>query len=87
MGARFKQYAGAVERWELILGRPAPDPVIDGRLSQHFVEWMMGFPQGWVTDTLTNRNQALKALGNAVVPQCAAEAFTQLHNRMNYETK
>lgn len=47
---------------------------------------MMGFPQGWVTDTLTNRNQALKALGNAVVPQCAAEAFTQLHNRMNYET-
>lgn len=30
----------------------------------------MGFPAGWVTDVL-DRNQALKALGNAVVPQCA----------------
>jgi len=29
----------------------------------------MGFPDGWV-DVLS-RNQALKALGNAVVPQCA----------------
>jgi site-specific DNA-cytosine methylase len=29
----------------------------------------MGFPQGW-TDMLT-RTERLKALGNAVVPQCA----------------
>jgi hypothetical protein len=42
---------------------------------------MMGYPEGWVTDTLTNRTQSLKALGNAVVPQCAAEAFLQLSTR------
>lgn len=86
LAERFGPYAGAIGRWECVLGRTAPDPSVDGRLNPSFCEWMMGFPQGWVTDTLTNRNQALKALGNAVVPQCAAEAFTQLHNRMNYET-
>jgi DNA (cytosine-5)-methyltransferase 1 len=42
---------------------------VDGRLSADFVEWHMGFPAGW-TDILT-RNERLKALGNAVVPQCA----------------
>jgi len=80
---RFGRYARAVERWELILGRRAPDPVIDGKLSQFFVEWMMGFPQGWVTDTLDRRTQALHALGNAVVPQCAAAAFTALASRID----
>ena len=42
---------------------------------------MMGYPNGWATDMLTNRRQALHSLGNAVVPQCAAEAFHQLANR------
>ena len=42
---------------------------------------MMGYPEGWVTDMLTNRRHALHALGNAVVPQCAAEAFLQLSTR------
>ena len=69
-------------RWEHVTGTPAPDPKTDGRLSPHFVEWMMGYPAGWVTDTLTNRRQALHALGNAVVPQCAAAAFTQLSARL-----
>jgi DNA (cytosine-5)-methyltransferase 1 len=78
---RFGQYAATVTRWEHVTGRPAPDPTTDGRLSPHFVEWMMGYPAGWVTDTLTNRRQALHALGNAVVPQCAAAAFTQLSAR------
>jgi DNA (cytosine-5)-methyltransferase 1 len=79
--ARFGNYGEAISRWELTLGRPAPDPVDDGKLSPPFVEWMMGYPEGWVTDTLTSRRQALHALGNAVVPQCAAEAFTQLTER------
>jgi len=53
---------------------PAPHPVGDrNRLSPAFVEWMMGFPPGWV-DGL-NRTQALKALGNAVVPQQAVAAL------------
>ena len=37
---------------------------------------MMGYPQGWV-DGLT-RSQALKALGNAVVPQQGAAAVRLL---------
>lgn len=80
--AVFGGYWPAVARWEHVTGRPAPDPTTDGRLSPHFVEWMMGYPAGWVTDTLTSRRQALHALGNAVVPQCAAAAFTQLSARL-----
>lgn len=48
---------------------PAPHPVDDaGRLEPTFVEWLMGFPRGWVSDTGMKRTHALKALGNAVVP-------------------
>jgi len=79
---RFAGYGPAFARWETILGRPAPDPTTDGRLSAEFVEWMMGYPQGWVTGGDMSRRQALKALGNAVVPQCAAHAFTQLAQRL-----
>lgn len=84
---RFGEYAAAVARWAT-LTRPAPDPTEptgkDGahRLSPRFAEWMMGLPAGWVTDPAiwaglkpsTARNAQLKALGNGVVPQQAAEA-------------
>jgi len=63
------EFAPAIRRWEHVTGRTAPDPTVDGRLSADFVTWHMGFPEGWV-DVLS-RNQALKALGNAVVPQVA----------------
>lgn len=81
--AVFGGYWLAFARWERIIGRPAPAPTVDGRLSPHLVEWMMGYPEGWVTDTLTSRRQALHALGNAVVPQCAAAAFTALAARVD----
>ncbi len=70
---RESRYGPAVARWEQILGRPAPAPLDGKRLNASFVEWMMGFPQGWVTDILP-RTAALKALGNAVVPQQAVLA-------------
>jgi len=58
---------------------PAPHPVDDaGRLEPTFVEWMMGFPPGWVSDTGMKRTHALKALGNAVVPQQGAAALAVL---------
>ncbi len=39
----------------------------------------MGLPDGWVTNTPgVDRNAQLKALGNGVVPQQAAEALRQL---------
>lgn len=79
-------YAPAITRWEAVSGRPAPAPTLptgkDGQhqLSAQFVEWMMGLPAGWVTDTAIgiSRNQQLKALGNGVVPQQAAWAIRHL---------
>lgn len=64
----WRQYRAAVERWEAIIGRPAPDPLDrTGRLSVVFTEWLMGLPAGWVTDVL-DRDPARRALGNGVVP-------------------
>lgn len=49
------------------------------RLSPRFVEFLMGLPDGWVTDVPgVTRNHALKALGNGVVPQQAAAAIRHL---------
>jgi DNA-cytosine methyltransferase len=39
----------------------------DGRLNPDWVEWLMGFPEGWTAGG--SRKQRLVALGNAVVPQ------------------
>lgn len=42
----------------------------------NYVEWMMGFPKGWVTDADdVSRTAQLAALGNACTPQQASEAF------------
>jgi hypothetical protein len=71
-------------RWEHTLGRPAPAPTQTSskgnpQLAPAFVEWMMGLPAGWVTDTPgITRNEALKALGNGVVPLQAEAALRLL---------
>lgn len=76
-------FAAGVERWAGLMGRPAPYPLEDGpnapRLSRRFTEWLMGLPDGWVTDVpgLSYR-QTLKALGNGVVWQQAAAALDLL---------
>jgi DNA (cytosine-5)-methyltransferase 1 len=76
-------YALAITRWEA-LTRPAPSPTETGpkespRLSARFAEWLMGLPDGWVTDVPgITRNEALKACGNGVVPQQAAAALRYL---------
>ncbi|MGI9459954.1 MAG: DNA cytosine methyltransferase [Pirellulales bacterium] len=69
-------YRPAIERWERVVGRLAPNPVDDDKLSPHFVEWMMGLPEGWVCDHIPQRNRALSCLGNGVVPQ---QAILALH--------
>lgn len=52
-------------------------------MSPRFVEWMMGLPEGWVTDVPgLSRNAQLKALGNGVVPQQGALALRMLLSRM-----
>ena len=75
----FGVYQPAIQRWSGQLGRRAPNPLDgDGRLSHHFVEWMMGLDQGWVCDLGLSRTAALKMLGNGVVPQQAALAVDLL---------
>lgn len=70
-------YGAAIERWEQTLSREAPllaKP--KGVLNVEFIEWMMGFPKGWVTDADdVSRTAKLAALGNACTPQQASEAF------------
>lgn len=81
------QFEPAIRRWER-LTRPAPAPTElsakgNQRLSPRFVEFMMGLPDGHVTDVpgLT-RNKQLKALGNGVVPQQAEAALRYLLGAM-----
>jgi len=79
---KWGPYEAAVVRWEE-LTRPAPvpsEPNSKGklRLNAAFSEWMMGWPQGWVTEIGLTRNQQLKIIGNGVVPQQAAAAIRSL---------
>lgn len=70
-------YGVAIERWGRTLGRKAP-PLAKpkGTLNVGFVEWMMGFPKGWVTDADdVSRTAKLATLGNACTPQQSSEAF------------
>ena len=45
---------------------------------------MMGLPEGWVTDIKISRAVQLRALGNGVVPQQAAQAIRALLNVPGY---
>lgn len=79
------RFAPSVYRWERVLGRPAPAPTTPSvrggraRLNPHFCEWMMGLPDGWVTNIpgIKYRNQ-MRILGNGVVPQQGAKAISDL---------
>lgn len=77
-------YRPAVERWGAVLGRPAPNPITTGvkggqQLSGRLTEWMMGLPDGWVTDVPgISNNDAIKLSGNGVVPQQCAYALRLL---------
>ena len=75
LGRRF------ATRCEMRLQR-TPNPLdLEGRLNAVFVEYMMGLPEGWVTDLGFSRAQQLKMLGNGVVPQQAEYAIHQLLNQ------
>ncbi|MFI6324809.1 hypothetical protein ACIBG8_45305 [Nonomuraea sp. NPDC050556] len=57
------------------------------RLAACFVEWMMGLPNGWVTNVPgLSRTAQMRALGNGVVPQQAFHALVLLH-RLHEEVK
>lgn len=84
---RFGEYAQAVELWEWVLGRRAPAPTKAARrqggkprLSEEFVEFLMGVPEGHVTggDLQLTREQELRLLGNGVVSIQAAVGIFRL---------
>jgi DNA (cytosine-5)-methyltransferase 1 len=88
-GSGWGAYGPAIARWEHITGRTAPDPTEPTgrggahRLSPRFVEWLMGLPDGWVTDVPDlSRTQQLTLLGNGVVPAQGAAALAVLFNRL-----
>jgi DNA (cytosine-5)-methyltransferase 1 len=75
------KYEPAIRRWES-LTRPAPAPTEPNkngnpRLAAAFSEWLMGWPDGWVTDPAIgiSRNDQLRIVGNGVCPQQAAAAL------------
>lgn len=87
------RYQPAIDRWES-LTREAPYPTEPNtkgqpRLSSRFAEWMMGWPDGWVTDLINpsprhkvegtvSRSAAMKMIGNGVVTQQAVAALSLL---------
>lgn len=82
--SHWGKYAPAITRWES-LTRPAPPPTepnknSNPRLSAAFSEWLMGWPEGWVTDPAIgiSRNDQLRIVGNGVCPQQAAAALRML---------
>lgn len=85
------KFEPAIKRWEQVIGRKAPAPTKpdgkDGshRLSSAFTEWMMGVPEGWITDCGLSRNDELKACGNGVVPQQAELALRLLLDGVELE--
>ena len=82
-------YEAAIRRWESIIGRPAPAPVrMDGkggkaRLNPALCEFMMGWPEGWVTapEIDLTRAEQLKGCGNGVVTLQAVAALRELTSR------
>lgn len=80
-GHPWGPYAAAVDRWAELRGSRPPEATHDGgeRLSANLVEWMMGYPSGWVTAADgVSWKQALRLLGNGVVPEQAEEALRSL---------
>lgn len=80
LGRRF------TPRCEMHMQQPPDALDQNGKLNAVFVEYMMGLPVGWVTDTGLSRAQQLKMLGNGVVPQqakLALELSTEVIHRVH----
>jgi DNA (cytosine-5)-methyltransferase 1 len=74
------KFRGSLDTIKSIYSQEIPPALDKGRLNVKFVEYMMGLPNGWVTDLDLPRSQKLKILGNGVVPQQAYKAIELLHN-------
>jgi DNA (cytosine-5)-methyltransferase 1 len=83
--AEFRKPVSTFARWSKIVKRQAPEYATnDNTVNPVFVEWLMGLPEGYVTDIGLSRQAQLKILGNGVVPQQAALALHLLAERGYY---
>ena len=85
MATNWGKYEPAIRRWEYLtrIAPPPTEPNTKGnpRLAAAFSEWLMGWPEGWVTQVPgISRNDALRIIGNGVVPQQATAALRWLLN-------
>jgi len=86
-------YGPAVRRWASIVGRAAPSPVApDARGNMRHnpaaVEWLMGWPAGWITDIGgIARPELLRIGGNGVVPQQTAAGHRLLMDAARTELR
>ena len=79
----FRESTCSLERWGTVIGRPHPEYATeDNRVNPKFVEWLMGLPDGYVTDIITDYSSQLRILGNGVVPQQAKLAISTLLKNM-----
>lgn len=81
----FREFEPAIRHWERVCGRSAPPAAVPSRsgrpqLNPRFSEWLMGLPDGWVTDPVLglSRVEVLRMLGNGVVPWQAVFALSGL---------
>jgi DNA (cytosine-5)-methyltransferase 1 len=77
------RYGAAIRRWEQRTGRRAPWPTEPGtrrqtRLSPLLSEWLMGLPQGFVTELGLPYGAQHRVIGNGVMPQQAVAALRLL---------
>ena len=79
-GTQGQSQSIACQLVKAIYNQEVPAPLDQGRLNVKFVEYMMGLPNGWVTNVDLPRAQMLKILGNGVVPQQAYRALELLHS-------
>lgn len=78
----FGDYQAAVDRWSAVIGREPPGPLVGRNVNPRFVEWMFGLEDGWAS-AIVSQSQALRVLGNGVVPLQAEEAFRWLSGQLD----
>jgi hypothetical protein len=85
MATDWGKYEEAIVLWQNVTGRKAPAPTEPSRnnrprMAATFPEWLMGWPEGWVTNPEIGLSRAaqLKVIGNGVVPQQAVAALRKL---------
>ena len=75
----WPNFQTAIRQWEAVLDRKAPQPLIENqKINPAFTEWLMGLPEGWITNVEISWTQKIKACGNGVVPQQAKLALSRL---------